>query len=101
MIAALSKSRKKLEKAIYALETTHMDSGATTYMKIDDAVLSVIKKLSCSSIETASGEVVREKSDGTSKLHPSRRTGPVKPDCVLHVSKIAYNLVSVTGVCED
>lgn len=65
MIVALSKSENKQEKAISARQTAYVDSGVTDHMAMDDTVLSMKMKLSSGSIGTASGEVVRVKSEWT------------------------------------
>lgn len=67
-------------------------------MAMDGTVLSINKESSSSSIGTASGEVAKAKSKGTSEFHLSGGTGPVRLDWVPHIPKIVYNLVSVAGV---
>lgn len=76
-------------------------SGATASMVADYLILSMNKKLSGGSIRSASGEVMNAKRKGTSDLQLSRVTGPVKLDQFLPISKISYNQVSVSALCDN
>lgn len=68
MIALLSKSETKQDKAISTRKTTYVNSGAMAHMVMDNSVLSMNRKPSSGSIESATGEVEKVKSEGISKL---------------------------------
>lgn len=63
MIAALSKSKMKQDKAVSACQTDYRDSGATVHVVMDDSCME--KKSSSSSFKTAGGKDDKTRSRGT------------------------------------
>lgn len=53
------------------------------------------------SIETAGSEVVKTKSQGTSKVRRNGKTGRDKLDGISYVSKITQNLMCCSDLCEN
>lgn len=101
MIPVLSKSKMKHEKAVTSWQNAYGDSGAAAHIVMNDSVLSMNNKLSSASIGTASGEFLKEKSEGTSEVQFSCGTRLVKLDHVLHVPMIAHNLASLAGLYDN
>lgn len=59
------------------------------------------QKLRGGSIGSACGKVLKAKNKGKFQVQLSEGTGLVMLDRVLHVFNIAYNQVSVAGLCND
>lgn len=101
MIAAPSKSGTKQFVAMSAWKGAYVDSGTMAHMAMDDAVLSMNKKLNRRYIGMAGNDVVKAEREGTSDHQLSQETGQVKSGHILHVPNIALNLFSVVGLGDD
>lgn len=78
-----------------------MDSGTTEQLVMDNTVVSMNKESSKSAIGTASGNVLRWKSEGASESPLPRCAGPVRQDRILHGPKRADSLISITDLYDD
>lgn len=93
----LFESDSKQGKAMSALQIAHGDSCATLPTVMDGSEFSMNKKSSQFSILMPIGEAVKAKRKEKSEAKLSRTTAPVKLDRLLHVPKMANNLISIFG----
>lgn len=99
MMAMLRMERRKEDLARLAWHTLYVYSSAIANIVKDDSMMCKDNVPKNCSTEMGGDKVLKTKRIGTSKELLTGRRRTIKLDRILHVPKIAHNLVSDSGLC--